>query len=79
MARWFDGNPGFWRRSDVIRAFRSLVDETPLAGFAPAVPAHDALLADAARAPARFWSLAAPVDLALHAVPHAQLSANGVL
>ena len=75
LSRWLESNPGYCRRAELIRAFRALVDETPLAPFAPSLPAHDALLAEAMQTPSRYWSLAAPVDLALDPVPDAQLAA----
>lgn len=75
LSRWFASNSGYCRRGDLIRTFRTLVDETPLAPFAPSLPAHETLLAEALQTPTRYWSLAAPVDLALDPVPVAELAA----
>jgi hypothetical protein len=50
-------------RASVVGQWAGIVRDTPLAAFAPPVPAHEDLLRAAAR-PALFWSLAAPVDLA---------------
>lgn len=54
---------GYQTRVNVVGQWAGLVLDTPLAAFAPPVPAHEELLRAAAR-PALFWSLAAPVDLA---------------
>lgn len=75
LSRWFDAHPGYWPRAEVIRAYRSLVDETPLAPFVPTLPSHRAMLDEAAPSPVRYWCLAAPVDLALIEVPATQLAA----
>jgi len=68
--------PRFQTREEVLKLWSGLVDETPLAMHAPAVPSHRTLLERTAGQPAVFWSLAAPVDLSLAEVP-AQLLGGG--
>jgi hypothetical protein len=60
--------PAYRSRSEVRDLFAELTEGTPLERFAPTLPAHDDLLTQAAKDPARFWSLAAPVDLAPYPV-----------
>ena len=61
-------NPGYRSRAEVRELFVELTEATPLERFSPTLPAHDDLLGaqgrDAMKDPERFWSLAAPVDLA---------------
>jgi hypothetical protein len=64
--RQLDGSTqalAYQTRAGVVGQWAGIVRDTPLAAFAPPVPAHEELLRAAAR-PALFWSLAAPVDLA---------------
>lgn len=56
--------PAYRSRTEVRGIFAELTEATPLERFAPTLPAHDELLAMAAKDAERFWSLAAPVDLA---------------
>lgn len=56
--------PGYRSRAAVREEFALLTEGTPLEAFLPTLPPHDELLAQASRAPERYWSLAAPVDLA---------------
>lgn len=60
--RLADGTPR--PREAVRRLWAELVEDTPLHPFAPTLPDHDTLLARHRDAPARYWALAAPVDLA---------------
>jgi hypothetical protein len=60
--------PGYRSRSEVRDLFAELTEGTPLERFAPTLPAHHDLLQQAAKDPERFWSLAAPVDLAPYPV-----------
>lgn len=60
--------PAYRSRSEVREVFAELTEGTPLERFAPTLPSHDGLLAQAAKDPARFWALAAPVDLSPYPV-----------
>lgn len=67
MARfehWFSKQSGYQSRTEIREQFAQLTEDTPLEVFAPALPSHDKLLTQASKNPERFWSLAAPVDLA---------------
>lgn len=68
--RHLSKHPGYRSRAAVRELFADLTEETPLERFSPTLPAHDELLGgrDATKDPDRFWSLAAPVDLAPRAV-----------
>ena len=61
-------NPGYRSRAAVRDLFAELTEGTPLESFSPTLPGHEDLLGqpgrDAMKDPERFWSLAAPVDLA---------------
>lgn len=63
--RHLSKNPGYRSRATVRELFAQLTEDTPLEPFTPTLPAHEELLSQAAKDPERFWSLAAPVDLAL--------------
>jgi hypothetical protein len=62
-------DPSYRSRAAVRELFAELTEGTPLEEFAPTLPAHQDLLEKVAKDPARFWSLAAPVDLAPYPVP----------
>jgi hypothetical protein len=62
--RHLSAKPGYRSRAEVRQEFAELTESTPLEAFAPTLPSHDDLLSQASKAPERFWSLAAPVDLA---------------
>ncbi len=61
-------HPGYRSRAEVRELFVDLAEGTPLESFSPTLPRHEDLLGglgrDATRDPERYWSLAAPVDLA---------------
>ena len=59
--------PGYWSRAEVRTRFADLTEDTPLEGFGVTLPSHDDLLKQAGDDRARFWSLAAAVDLAPYA------------
>ncbi|MBM4343931.1 MAG: hypothetical protein FJ100_11235 [Deltaproteobacteria bacterium] len=61
--RHLAANPGYRSRAAVRAQFAQLTEDTPLEAFAPTLPSHDDLLAQACKDPQRLWSLAAPVDL----------------
>lgn len=71
--------PGYRSRAEVRSLFVELTEGTPLERHAPALPPHDEVLGsrvgDPLKNPDRFWSLAAPVDLAPHEVNGAELAA----
>lgn len=67
--------PSYRSRAEVRDLFAELTEGTPLERFAPTLPTHDDLLTKAAKDPARFWSLAAPVDLAPYPVASDDLAA----
>ncbi len=67
--------PGYQSRTEVREQFTQLTEDTPLEAYAPALPSHDELLALASKNPERFWSLAAPVDLAPFPVASNELGA----
>lgn len=78
MARFnrrIDKKPSYRSRADVRQIFARVVEETPLERFSPTLPSHEELLAEAGRAGNldRFWSLAAPVDLAPYPVSAEEL------
>jgi hypothetical protein len=56
-------HPAYRSRAAVREQFTTLAEETPLEAFEPTLPSHEELLRQATRDSARFWSLAAPVDL----------------
>lgn len=60
--RHLSTKPAYRSRAEVREQFAQLTEDTPLEGFAPTLPSHDDLLSRETD-PARFWSLAAPVDL----------------
>lgn len=62
--RHLSAKPGYRSRNEVREQFAQLTEDTPLETFAPMLPSHDDLLSQASKDPDRFWSLAAPVDLA---------------
>jgi hypothetical protein len=64
FARHLLSHPGYRSRAEVRERFAELTEGTPLERFAPILPSHEDLLGQASRDPDRFWSLAAPVDLA---------------
>lgn len=74
MARWQrempkDTQPPKYRsRADVRARFAALTEGTPLARLSPTLPAHEDLLRNVEANKSSFWSLAAPVDLALNKV-----------
>lgn len=61
--RHLSAKPGYRSRAEVREQFAQLTEDTPLETFAPTLPSHEDLLAQASKDPERFWSLAAPVDL----------------
>ncbi len=77
--RSFDKHPVYRSRADVRQLFADLTEGTPLERFSPTLPAHEELLgAQGSKAPedlARFWALAAPVDLAPYPVSSDELAA----
>lgn len=71
FARWLDGHTqalAYQTRASVVGQWVELVRDTPLAAFAPPVPAHEDFLRTASR-PETFWSLSAPVDLTPDELP----------
>lgn len=77
LDRHLTRNIAYRSRSEVRRLFAELMEETPLEKFKPALPAHNTMISEqlAAKKPELFWSLAAPVDLAPHPIPPADLDA----
>lgn len=73
--RHLAAKPGYRSRAEVREQFAQLTEDTPLEAFAPTLPSHDDLLAQAAKVPERFWSLAAPVDLSPFPVSSDELGA----
>lgn len=73
--RHLSARPGYRSRAEVRQQFARLTEDTPLESFAPTLPAHAELLAQSGRDPDRFWSLAAPVDLAPFPVASEELGA----
>lgn len=75
LDRHLTRNLAYRSRSEVRRLFAELMEETPLERFKPALPAHNSMIGEqlAAKKPELFWSLAAPVDLAPHPIPPAEL------
>lgn len=73
--RRLEDGPRYRSRRDVRALFVDLCGETPLAPYAPTLPAHAELLGDEriTRDPEVYWSLAAPVDLAPDAPTTEQL------
>lgn len=69
--------PRYRSRRDVRALFEELCEGTPLEPHAPSLPPHDELIADPSIGdqPQVFWSLAAPVDLALLPPTAAELGA----
>jgi hypothetical protein len=61
--RHLSAKPAYRSRAEVREQFAQLTENTPLEAFTPTLPSHDDLLAQTAKDPERFWSLAAPVDL----------------
>lgn len=67
MARFdhhFSEKPGYRSRAEVREQFAQLTEDTPLEPFEPTLPSHKDLLAQVEKDLDRYWSLAAPVDLA---------------
>lgn len=64
---------GYLSRNQVREQFVTLTEETPLAQYNPELPSHSQMLSRAKEAPELFWALAAPVDLAPHALSDAEL------
>lgn len=56
--------PGYRSRSGVRTRFADLTEDTPLEDFGVTLPSHEDLLKQAGDDHARYWSLAASVDLA---------------
>lgn len=70
---YFASNPSYRSRSDVRTLYAQLTEDTPLESHAPTLASHEELLSRAAKDPERFWSLAAPVDLAPVSVSSSEL------
>lgn len=66
---------GYRSRAEVREQFAQLTERTPLEAFSPELPAHNDLLTQASKDPERYWSLAAPVDLAPFPVAPEELGA----
>ena len=67
LERQLSSEPAYRSREAVRTLFADLTDETPLQEHQPTLPSHDELVGASRAGPkdlARFWSLAAPVDLA---------------
>lgn len=64
LERRLSKDPPYRSRSQVRELFAQVTEGTSLEPFAPTLPSHDDLLAQSAGDPGRFWTLAAPVDLA---------------
>lgn len=62
--RDFATKPGYRSRAEVRTRFADLVEDTPLEDFGVTLPSHDELLKQAGDDRARYWALAASVDLA---------------
>lgn len=79
LERRLASEPPYRSRAAVRQLFAELTEDTPLESFRPELPAHEQLLATPTGAkpadPARYWSLAAPVDLAPHPVSSEELDA----
>ncbi|MCK6475935.1 MAG: hypothetical protein L6Q35_03780 [Phycisphaerales bacterium] len=73
--RHLSAKPGYRSRAEVRDQFAQLTENTPLEAFAPTLPSHGDLLAQANKDPERFWSLAAPVDLSPFPVASDELGA----
>ena len=73
--RLLSAQPAYRSRAEVREQFAQLIEETPLEVFSPTLPSHQDLLAKEAKNPERFWSLAAPVDLAPFPVALEELGA----
>lgn len=56
--------PAYRSRAEVRTRFAELTEDTPLEAFGVTLPSHDELLRRAGADRARFWALAAAVDLA---------------
>ena len=71
--------PLYRSRATVRDLFADLTEGTPLERFQPSLPAHDELVGEqghqAPKSPARYWGLAAPVDLAPYPVTRDELGA----
>lgn len=65
--------PGYRSRVDVRSRFADLTEDTPLEDFGVTLPSHDDLLKQAGDDRARYWALAAPVDLAPFPTPQDDL------
>lgn len=75
LDRHLAASPGYRSRAELREQFAQLTEGTPLERHAPTLPAHDDLLAMTGREAAKFWSLAAPVDLSPYPVPAEELAA----
>lgn len=73
LDRHITAQPAYRGRGELRRVFAELTEATPLEEHEPVLPAHDAILTDLRDRPALFWSLAAPVDLAVHPVSEEEL------
>lgn len=73
LDRHLTARPAYRGRGELRRVFAELTEATPLEEHEPILPAHDAMLTDLRGRPALFWSLAAPVDLAVHPVSAEEL------
>jgi hypothetical protein len=73
--RGFAAKPGYRSRAEVRERFAQATEETPLESFSPTLPSHGELLARSAKDSERYWSLAAPVDLAPFPVSDEELAA----
>lgn len=73
LDRHLTAHPVYRGRGELRRVFADLTEATPLEEHEPVLPAHDDMLTDLRGRPALFWSLAAPVDLAVHPVSDEEL------
>jgi len=73
--RHLAARPAYLSRGEVRELFAERTENTPLERFAPTLPSHDDLIGQATKDAERFWSLAAPVDLAPYPVSPDDLGA----
>jgi hypothetical protein len=73
LDRYLAGRPAFRSRTEMRELFAELTEGTPLEPFSPTLPPHDELLVRFRKDPDRFWSMAAPVDLAPYPVGEEEL------
>ena len=67
--------PGYRSRAEVRSSFAELTEDTPLEVFGVTLPSHDDLLKRAGDDRARYWSLAASVDIAHYPTAQEDLGA----